>query len=239
MGATGNTGSTGDMGATGNTGSTGDMGATGNTGSTGDMGATGNTGSTGDMGATGNTGPTGTINYDYISYYNNQLPNTYETLNRSVVNKSTNIISGKQYFVFFTPLKEFNATTISISTGDTAIIDASFIKFGLYIIDNNTNNASLVANTENNTSILTSPNTLYSISFSTSYTIQPGYRYAISFLITANTMPTIYGIENIGLLTNLPPKINGISNQLQNDLVTTITNIEIIANNNIQWIKLS
>jgi GTP cyclohydrolase II len=54
-------------------------------------------------------------------------------------------------------------------------------------------------------------------------------------------MPTIYGIENIGLLTNLPPKINGISNQLQNDLVTTITNIEIIANNNnnIQWIKLS
>jgi hypothetical protein len=110
----------------------------------------------------------------------------------------------------------------------------------LYIIDNS-NNASLVANTENNTSLFTSTYTLYSDTFSTSYTIQSGIRYAISFLIIANTMPTLYGIENIGVLTNLPPKINGISNQLQTDLVTTITNIEIIANtnNNIQWIKLS
>ena len=188
----------------------------------------------------GNTGSTGAINYDYISYYTNQLPNTYETLNRSIVNKSTQIISGTQYFVFFTPLKEFNTTTISISTGNTAIIDASFIKFGLYMIDNS-NNASLVANTENNISLFTSTYTLYSDTFSTSYTIQSGTRYAISFLIIANTMPTLYGIENIGALTNLPPKINGISNQLQTDLVTTITNIEIIANtnNNIQWIKLS
>ena len=156
------------------------------------------------------------------------------------MNISTNIFSGTQYFIFFTSLQTFNATTISIVTGDTGVSNATIIKFGLYSIDNS-NNANLVAYTDNNTSLLSSPYTLYSSIFSTNanYIVQNGSRYAISFLIIANIMPTIYGIQNIGFLTNLSPKINGISDNSQNDLIAMIEDINIVANNNIQWIKLS
>ena len=96
----------------------------------------------------------------------------------------------------------------------------------------------------NNTLLLNNTYTLYSDVFSASgeypanYNIQIGSRYALSFLIIANTMPTIYGIQNISFLSNLSPKINGISSG-QNDLITNISDINITSNNNIQWIKLS
>ena len=247
-GSTGNTGDTGPLGTgptgnTGNTGSTGPMGVTGATGSTGNTGDTGPLG-TGPTGNTGPIGPTGTsVNYNNIQLSLNQNINTYETVNRNVVNVSTTLVSGTQYFILFTPLQNVDATTISIASADISAVTPTLIRFGLYTIDAS-GDATLVACTENDTALFANSYTLYSKSFTTNggfpsnYTIVAGTRYAISFIILANTMPTLYGIQNAGFLTNISPKITGQYSG-QSDLVTTASDINLLPSNYIQWIKLS
>jgi hypothetical protein len=51
-------------------------------------------------------------------------------------------------------------------------------------------------------------------------------------------MPSIYGIQNVGFLTNISPKITG-QTTAQTDLVVNPTDIQLLPSNYIQWIKLS
>jgi hypothetical protein len=204
----------------------------------GDTGPAGPIGDPGQAGPMGDTGPTGQFNDTILVLNQNQASSTYETINRIYTNVSTTVVSGTQYFVLFTPLQTFTANIISMATGDISANGAALIKFGLYTIDIEEGYATLVAQTSSNTSLFNNPYTVYSNNLTASYTVNAGYRYALSFIVIADTTPSIYGLNNGGFLTNLPPKVVGALSG-QNDLVSIATDIQLSASNFIQWIKLT
>jgi len=271
-GASGPTGPTGPTGAAstvvGPTGPTGVQGVTGPTGPTGPTGAASTvTGPTGPQGVTGPTGPTGsqgvvtasspitydsgtqTIGFDlpnfdlvdYIVGANNQSAAAVDVYPRTG-NSSGTVSSGTTYFTFFTPLVTVSISSLSIVSATTAASGTSVARLGLYTFNGTT--ATLVARTDSDVSLLSTTNTVFTRSLSTTggypatYTLQAGTRYALGFIFVGSTPGTVYTAfaslpAAIGALS---PRVSGAVS-LQSDLPTSSSSFS--STSVIPWGRLS
>lgn len=125
------------------------------------------------------------------------------------------ITPGTVFFTCFTPSASLTVSQLSVATGSGAAMSgATLVRLGLYVFNDSTATATLVAQTANDTSIFASSNTLYTRSFSATggypatYALQAGQRYAIGIIVvTYNTGngPTVAGANTNGFVTNMLP----------------------------------
>ena len=226
QGPTGATGAastvTGPTGAVGETGPTGPTGAEGAASTvTGPTGATGPTGSQGQTGLTGvlyqPTAPTGagtsSLWYDtdetgistvLLPYYKDDEGHgsaAIDVISRQDINGVVSSVSGTAYYTFFTPLESITVSQLTLASAATAAATVTTVRAGLYIFDESTTTATLVARIANDTNIFTAANTSYTRSFSTAggypdtYTLTAGVRYCVGVVVVATTMPTIVAAD--------------------------------------------
>lgn len=243
------TGPTGPQGLQGLQGVQGNPGATGSTGPTGAQGVTGPTGSSGIAIATSPItydSPTQTVALDIAAlktsldgYYvvtdnledNFGYGNTAVDVTPRYSNGNALITSGTAYFTYFTHLNTVNVSNISVSSAGTVTTGATLIRFGLYTVNEITNQLTLVARTSSDTTIFSAINTLYTRAFSTTggypsaYTIQRGVRYALGIIVVGGTPGNAY-LAGSGLLpvsmVSLAPILRSYVVS-QSDLPTTVT----------------
>jgi len=143
-------------------------------------------------------------------------------------NTANALVSGTQYFTFFTPMASRTVSQVTLSSAGTAAATVTTIKFGLYTWDGTT--ATLVAETANDTAVFASTFTAYTRSFSTSngyaatYDLVAGERYALGVVVVATTMPSIYMSNSFvpNSLNTLDPRMGGAVTG-QTDLLATRT----------------
>jgi hypothetical protein len=155
-------------------------------------------------------------------------PNAIDTAPRTV-NTTTNLATGTAFFTFFTPLYTLTVSNITYVSGTIVSSGVSIARFGLYTVDAS-DNATLVARTDNDTGILSSANTAYTKPFSVlsgypaSYTLEAGQRYAVAIIMVATGAGSVYMnyASPITTINSLPPRMTGAAGS-QADLPTSRT----------------
>jgi hypothetical protein len=147
---------------------------------------------------------------------------------------------GTIMFHFFTPLKTTTVSQMTMISGTTVSSGLTLARMGLYTFDETT--ATLVAQTDNDTTLFNASGTVYTRSFSTTggfpatYTLVAGQRYAAAVLQTGTTAGTLLGYAPNALLMNQLPRVTGSATS-QTDLVATRTSFNSIALN--LWTRFS
>jgi hypothetical protein len=157
----------------------------------------------------------------------NMSTTAVDTFSR-ITNTANALVSGTQYFTFFTPLASRTVSEITMSSAGTAAATVTTVKMGLYTYDGTT--ATLVAETDNDATVFTSTFTSYTRSFSTgggyaaNYDLVAGTRYALGLIVVATTMPSVYMSNTFvpNSLNVLDPRLSG-SVTGQTDLLATRT----------------
>jgi hypothetical protein len=140
-----------------------------------------------------------------------------------VGNSSATLSSGTAYLTFFTPVRTVTVGSITVVSANTAASGTTLARLGLYTFDGT--NAVLVAQTNSDTSILSTTNTVFTRNFSTvggfptTYTLQQGTRYALGIIWVGTTPGTVYTAFNAvpASIASLSPRITGTV-ALQSDL---------------------
>jgi len=132
-----------------------------------------------------------------------------------VLNNTATFTSGTTYFTFFTPLRDLTVSSIRMSSAGSSTSGATTIRFGLYTWNGTT--ATLVARTANDTSIFSSPNTVYQRSFSTdggypaTYELKKGIRYVVAVIVVGTSMGNAYMGSALPLALNiLDPRVSAL-----------------------------
>ena len=116
--------------------------------------------------------------------------------------------NGNVNFTMFTPLVNLTVSSFTISAGaGTSMAGATLVRLGLYVWNENTLTATLVARTANDTSIFTTINTAFTRNFDTTggypayYTLVAGSRYAVAWIVVGATafcrVPALIGQASI------------------------------------------
>jgi hypothetical protein len=161
----------------------------------------------------------------------NMSSTAVDTFSR-ITNTANALVSGTQYFTFFTPLASRTVSEITMSSAGTAAATVTTVKMGLYTYDGTT--ATLVAETANDATVFTSTFTSYTRSFSTgggyaaNYNLVAGTRYALGLIVVATTMPSVYMSNTFvpNSLNVLDPRLSG-SVTGQTDLLATRTTFTV------------
>lgn len=140
-----------------------------------------------------------------------------------VGNASATLSSGTAYLTFFTPVRTVTVGSITVVSANTAASGTTLARLGLYTFDGT--NAILVAQTNSDTTILSTTNTVFTRNFSTSggfpttYTLQQGARYALGIIWVGTTPGTVYTAFSAvpASIASLSPRITGTV-ALQSDL---------------------
>jgi hypothetical protein len=162
-----------------------------------------------------------------------QSATTIDSPERFTSSFSNSGTAGTIYFNFFTPSINMTISQISMGTSTVAQVGSTLIRLGLYTFDGTT--VTLVARTANDTSLFSSPYTVYTRSFNTTggfpatYDLVAGTRYAFAYiLVGASTMPQFYGCLTSSPIAALLPKISGsraTQTDLSNGVITTASHI--------------
>jgi hypothetical protein len=169
-------------------------------------------------------------------------PNAIDTAPRTV-NTTTSLATGTAFFTFFTPLYTLTVSNITYVSGTIISSGVSIARFGLYTVDAS-DNATLVARTDNDTGILSVANTAYTKPFSilsgypASYTLTAGQRYAVAIIMVATGAGSVYMnyASPITTINSLPPRMAGAAGS-QADLPTSRTSYSNTVST--PWARLS
>jgi hypothetical protein len=182
------------------------------------MSATGPTGPTGCTGPTGSSGdPVSVLSYMF------QIPlNTIETVPRILCSYNQLLATGTQRWVYFTPFRSMtvsNITTCTTTSGSGLTVS----RLGLYTVDAATGDVTLVASTANDTSLLTTSQTLYTKSLTVPYSIVAGTQYAVGVLCVGTVVPGLASGSAAGSLVGLFSALPRLAGYLagQSDLATS------------------
>ena len=178
----------------------------------------------------------------YMTYYNFN-PTWVETYPASLAVTGLAVATGNSWISFFTPLVSKTVTQIAMHS-QTAASGVTFARMGLYTYNEATNALTLVARTDNDTTLFTAANTGYTRSLSatggypTSYNIVAGTRYGLAFAFSATTVGTQSGKLVTGAASTgaLFPRTSGALAGYS-DLPASGTNI-ISVNGNWWYIRL-
>jgi hypothetical protein len=183
-----------------------------------------------------------------IQSWTGQSSSALDILPRWMITGSSTIVNGNVYLYYFTPLFNFTATNISMSSANTASVGATFARMGVYSVNPSTQALSLIARTANDTTIFQSANTVYTKSFNTAggypstYSFIAGTRYAASLIMTGQSVNATLasaGSSGYSQISNLSPKmVASVSGE--SDLAATIANSNAIASgNSIPWVRFT
>lgn len=105
--------------------------------------------------------------------------------------------------IYFQAMRtESISRTLWYSGTTAAAATPTLVRFGVYLIDQTTFAASLIASTVNDTTLMAATNTAYTRSFSASFTKTAGLMYALGMLVVtaaaAPTTPGVQGLANTG-----------------------------------------
>lgn len=154
------------------------------------------------------------------------------------------IISGanqRLQLTYFTALRTETCTQFGVNTGGTAAgATPTLCRIGLYTVDGS-DNLTLVAATNNDTTLFAGANTRYTKPASASYSKVAGQRYATGVLVvTAATAPTFCGTASMGgsglsqsTLPRRQGRVAGVS-----DLPATITAATVTVDGNSMYVEL-
>jgi hypothetical protein len=240
----------GPTGPTGATGPQGPQGDTGATGATGPQGATGSTGATGAGVPVGGTsgqvlskinstdyntqwvdagGGGGSLSVNDVARINGWADGTIEARARGLTTANTSVTSGSVYITWFTPATNITVSSISMASGSTASASVTSIRMGLYETTDDGTTATLLARTDNDATLFTTNQTVYTRSFSTtggypaSVTLIAGNRYGMAHFINATTAGTRIMFSAVQItLAALEPS-GGSLRLSQTDLPATLT----------------
>lgn len=137
-------------------------------------------------------------------FYGNYLSGGVESMPIDAINSSTNqTVSGAVYFAYFTPMITVTcANALTYSGGTAAAATPTVCRVGFYTVAAN-GDLTLVARTENTTSLWSGTNAEYVTEFDTtggypaSYTFVAGVRYAGAMIcVTGTTAPQLRGSQS-------------------------------------------
>jgi hypothetical protein len=131
---------------------------------------------------------------------------------------------GVQFFQFFTPIKTTTVSQMTMISGTTTSLSLTVARMGLYTFDGT--EATLVAQTANDTTLFAATNTAYTRSFDTAggfpatYTLVAGQRYAAAIIQTGTRSGTLLGLFCTPFLLDQVPRVTAAAAS-QTDLVAT------------------
>jgi hypothetical protein len=167
---------------------------------------------------------------------------------RWTVNSSSTISNETIYFYYFTPLFNFTATNISMSSAEIASAGATLARMGVYTVNPSTQALSLVARTESDTTLFQSTNTVYTKAFNTTggypstYSFVAGTRYAASVILVGQTTDAKLassGSAGYSQIAGLSPKMVA-SVSAESDLGPTVANSNATASSNAPaWVRFT
>ena len=183
-----------------------------------------------------------------LQSWSGQSSTALDIMPRWTVNSSSTISNGTVYFYYFTPLFNFTATNISMSSAEIASAGATLARMGVYLVNPSTQALSLVARTESDTALFQSINTVYTKAFNTTggypstYSFVAGTRYAASVILVGQTTDAKLassGSAGYSQIAGLSPKMVA-SVSSESDLGTTVTNANATASNNAPaWVRFT
>ena len=145
-----------------------------------------------------------------------------------IVSSGVNVASGSLRMTYFTCGKTESISQVRLHTGSTAAgATPTICRIAVYLVDDATQNLTLVASTANDTTLFAAATTEYVKAFSAPFTKYKGNRYAIGVLVvTAAAVPNFCGQNSIPAAeTGKPPRITAYSAQA--DIVGSITDASL------------
>lgn len=146
------------------------------------------------------------------------------TLSRRAIMNGATLTSGIVRLAYFTAKKTETINSVRIGTYTTAAgATPTLCRVGIYSVDGS-GNLTLVASTENDTSLFASASTTYTKALSAAWSKVAGTRYAVGVLVvTGATAPTIQGqLLSLGDELGQAPRLAG-ARAGQSDLPSSIT----------------
>jgi len=141
----------------------------------------------------------------------NMPTDAVDVVPRAILSSVPFATNGNVNFTMFTPLVNLTVSRFVISSGASSTVGATLVRLGLYVWNEATLTATLVARTSNDTSILSSANTTFTRNFDTtggypsSYSLVAGSRYSVAWIIVGATaftrIPSLVGQSSVFLQT--------------------------------------
>lgn len=146
--------------------------------------------------------------------------------------------TGRLTLTFFTPQKTETVSQFRFISGGTAAgATPTLVRMGIYSVAPNGDGA-LIASIPNDTTLFSAPSTRYTRSFTAPFQKRAGQRYAAGFLVvTAATMPTVYGDSGFSAENAEPPRLTGYL-PAQTDLPASFTDASLTAHNVLTYVVL-
>jgi hypothetical protein len=156
---------------------------------------------------------------------------TIEAKARGLATANTSVSNGSLYITWFTPATNITVSSISMASGATASSSVTSIRMGLYETTDDGTTATLLARTDNDATLFTTNNTVYTRSFSTtdgypaSVTLIAGNRYGMAHFVQATTAGTRIMLTAVqSVLAALEPS-GGSLKLSQTDLPESLTSL--------------
>jgi hypothetical protein len=150
-----------------------------------------------------------------------------DTFSRLSAVNSRTLVSGEAGFTYFTPLNNTTVSSVRMCSAAVASAGLTVGRMGLYTVSGN--NLTLVARTDNDTTLFSATFTQYLRSFNTdggypaTYDLVAGVRYALGYIVVGTTMPQLYGNGfSSTTIYALEPRMSASATG-QADLPTTLT----------------
>jgi len=122
------------------------------------------------------------------------LGNADETVPRQqITGNNVPAPSGSLRLTYFVSRYDQTTQRVRLANGAIAGADLTLVRVGLYTISETSENATLVASTPNDTTLLTATNTEYLKAFSAPYVRRSGQRLALGLLVVGTTTPQLVG----------------------------------------------
>ncbi len=147
-----------------------------------------------------------------------------------IASSGVGVGTGSLRLTYFTAGKTETISQVRLHTGSTAAgATPTICRIAVYLVDDATQNLTLVASTANDTTLFSVATNEYVKAFSAPFTKYKGNRYAIGVLVvTAFTLPNFCGQNSIPAAeTSKAPRITGYSAQA--DIVASITDASLTA----------
>lgn len=161
----------------------------------------------------------------------NMPTNAVDVVPRSNLSSFVFASNGNVNFTMFSPPVNLTVSSFAICSGSGSTVGATLVRLGLYVWNEATQTATLVARTANDTSILSSANTTFTRNFDTtggypaSYSLTAGSRYAVAWIVVgATSFSRIAGVLGLGsVFLQSPVMARTLSGQSDLPTVTNST----------------
>ncbi len=156
-------------------------------------------------------------------YNGNALAVGEELLPRLSVNGAQTLnASGSLHLTYFTARKTETITTVQMVSDSTAATGTTLARMGIYSVNPNTGNLSLVAATTSDTALFNGAYTAFPKALAAPFNKTKGTRYAFAVLVVGSGMPNISALVTpAGIDASAAPRLNGLVTG-QADLPATI-----------------